>query len=370
MYLYFLKNSNLLHFQPNKNPLWFIVLISSLTLSSCTKVELYSDDNNFDNIPYYTDKIFSSRNVRFCKIPVPSGYSNQSQTHPSICYIKEKWNGYDHWLGTTPYPGGNPELENPCIYFANSVSGTLPNEYNGIDNNPIHDKPSALGSYNSDIDLIFYNNCLYSLVREVNNGKFRNEIKIQKSYDGTEWSSAIHLYSNFDCYGQLELSPSIIMYKDKFRIYHLNSTVGLLKNGGNCFSIEIMEGTNLDSPDFTWLKFGGFLNKDNVGIEPWHMDLFDYENKLYMVFCGRDVLNNKSALYTYLAVSEDYENFYIYSKPLIKDYNTYRPSAYIDDMGYFNLYFSIVGQNGIDRSDRSIGIARIEMATLLDRIKK
>ncbi len=340
------------------------VFIFAFLFLGCEK-----EDIGLDNVPFYRDKIFSERNILLCKVPVPESISLQSQTHPSILYFKEKWNGYNCWLATTPYPNGNAQLENPCIYYANYESGVPPVVFNGIEKNPIWNTPNPPIGYNSDVEIFYYKNFLYSLIRECYNGRYIREIKVQKSSDGFNWSPAIHLYSDEDCTEKFLLSPSIIYYNDKLRIYHLNSNVidGI---HGRCTSIEIMEGTSLDNPDFKWLKFGSFVNKDSVKIEPWHMDLFEYENKLFMVFCGRDIRTANSAFQTYLAVSNDYESFRIYSKPLIMDFHTYRPTAYVDENGYFNLYCSKVGFSREDGSDRSIGLARIKMDELLIRLNK
>jgi hypothetical protein len=320
-----------------------------------------------DFIPLSPDKIFTSRGLLFCNIPVPASVQSQSQTHPSICYIEGKWNGYDHWLATTPYPHGNSREENPCVYFSNSNSNGPPVNFTGINHNPILNPPGI--GYNSDVELFFFNNCLYSLTRVCGNGLPRREIKVQKSLNGFDWSPAIHVYSDKDCKEKDELSPSIIQYMNKLRIYHLNGDVHTREHG-ICTSIEIMEGTNLDNPDFKWLDFGYFTNKDSVKIEPWHMDLFEYNNKLYMVFCGQDMTEKKFRMNTYLSVSDDYKDFRIFPKPLIQDFDTYRPTAYVDENGFFNLYFSIIGHNGVDYSDRSVGLARMKMEELLYRLNQ
>lgn len=67
----------------------------------------------------------------------------------------------------------------------------------------------------------------------------------------------------------------------------------------------------MENPVFEEVKGGSFLNKAQVKIEPWHCCLFEYEQKLYMLFCSRDHKQKsfRSPMETYLAVSEDYHNF-------------------------------------------------------------
>ncbi len=369
----------------------FIPCISFLLFYCIGCTEIPEDEE----LSLISNGIFPSGSLLFCSVPVPASVSSQSQTHPSICYIRNKWNGYDHWLASTPYPHGNSREENPCIYFANSGSDDPPLNFTGININPILKPPDA--GYNSDVELFFTNNCLYSLIRVCGINPDTREIKVQKSSNGFDWSPAIHIYSDTDCKGKDELSPSIIPYTDKLRIYHLNGDVNTNRHG-TCSSIEIMEGTNLDNPDFKWLKFGHFTNKASVKIEPWHMDLFEYNNKLYMVFCGRDRTEGKHRLHIYLAVSDDYENFTIFPEPLIKDlyifmpivsidgasyanfevtlgpeiekFDTYRPTAYVDENGFFNIYFSVIGHNRMDNSDRSVGFARMKMDELLSGLNQ
>ena len=65
---------------------------------------------------------FSQEDIKWCSVPGPSIDAHkgadmsftdsqvekygQSQTHPSILYIPEGWNGHKFWLVTTPYPSG------------------------------------------------------------------------------------------------------------------------------------------------------------------------------------------------------------------------------------------------------------------------
>lgn len=65
----------------------------------------------------------------WCDLPVPVNYPQQSQTHPSILYLKQGWNGATHWLGTTPYPKAQVKYENPCIYYADVRNDSIPTQF-------------------------------------------------------------------------------------------------------------------------------------------------------------------------------------------------------------------------------------------------
>jgi len=339
-----------------------VLLLSIINITALGNTNLKNIQGNLV-VNYHIDYIFGKDEIKWCTVPVPPSVYQQSQTHPSILYFPNGWNGYTHWLGTTPYPDSNNKYENPCIYYANpSTPDFPPNVFTGIPKNPIYPRPSN-GGYNSDIELFLHHDTLYAFNRE---NYDRREIEVQSSLDGFNWSATKHVYSSNDVVGKEVLSPSIIHRNSKLYIYHLNGDAGNSYTG-RCTSMEIMVGTSLSKPDFKFDKYGSFINQEESQIQAWHFDLFEYKNKLFMVFCGRKI-DKQNPMYTYLAVSEDYVNFYIYEKPLINCFNTYRPTAYIDKDDNFILYFSVVGNYVGDGTVRAIGVAKIEMPKLLNYI--
>lgn len=304
----------------------------------------------------------------WCKIPIPTGYLWQSQTHPSILYIKEGWNGATHWLGTTPYPNAQVEYENPCIYYGMMERNSVPINFIPIKKNPILGWPGG-SRFNSDIELFYNNKTLYSIIREYDNKSLQKILKVQSSLDGQNWSEAHPFFSTNNPEQEL-LSPSIIRYENKLRIYCLNGNAGITKQG-ICTGIDILEGDDLEQSAFKEIAGGTFLNKNQVKIEPWHCCLFEYEQKLYMLFCGRDHKKKsfRSPMETYLAVSEDYHNFYIYERPIISYVKTYRPSAYMDG-DLLHLYFSVVGYIDSFFEDRRIGYTCLNMKELIQLLSE
>jgi hypothetical protein len=321
----------------------------------------------FDKYLYwvYGKKIvIGSRAYQWCTIPVPLHYPRQSQTHPSIIFIKNKWKGATHWLATTPYPDSRIEYENPCIYYSKGEDIT---QFIPIENNPILPYPGG-DKYNSDVELYFEDDKLYSIIREYNHQTLSKEIKVQVSADGQIWSAPYTLFATLDRDMEL-LSPSILKYKNLFRFYCLNGNAGIYKKG-ICTGINIWEGKSLTNPEFYPIAIGIFLNKEEAGIEPWHCDVFEYAGKVYMVLCARDTkkITFRSPMKTYLAVSENYQDFFIFPQPLIRHIKTYRPSAYIDGK-YLHLYFSTIGWYRNDNSDRNIGVTCFDMNELLKELQ-
>lgn len=317
--------------------------------------------DRYDYIRYKKRIVIGNAEYCWCDIPVPIDYPKQSQTHPSICFFPEKWQGYSYWLATTPYPDERVEYENPCIYRSND-----PTVFSPIDRNPILRRPDGV-AYNSDPELFHFENKLYCIIRENENGCYLREIKLLNSSDGRDWSEPITIYTSNEENRQL-LSPSYIRRQDKHLIYFLNGNAGVGRNG-KCVGIEIAESDNLNTL-FCFSSMGDFLNKKDVKIEPWHFDLFEYGCKLYMVLCGRDrsCPTFRNPMYTYLAISEDYVNFYIYKRPIVRYLKSYRPSAYVDDRGIFHLYFSVIGSFLEDHSDRNIAKTEMEFDKLLSKI--
>ena len=319
-----------------------------------------------DKLDYFLYKnklVIGKRPYTWCSIPVPNDYPRQSQTHPSVLFFSEKWNGYHYWLATTPYPYGDIRYENPCIYKSNDAINFLP-----ITRNPILDYPGD-SAYNSDPELFFFEDKLYCIVRENDNKNHLREIKLLFSHNGNDWSLPKTLYVSNDENRQL-LSPSYIKFKDYHFIFFLNGDAGIGRNG-KCVGIEIIASKDLEGT-FNLFTFGNFINKNEVNIEPWHFDLFEYDDQLYMILCGRDKSKTtiRNPMFTYLAVSNDYINFKIFPKPIIYYLKSYRPSAYIDNNGVLHILFSIIGSFLKDNSDRNIAHTSVPFIDLLNELNK
>ncbi|MEG2336392.1 MAG: hypothetical protein RSC04_01465 [Bacteroidales bacterium] len=304
---------------------------------------------------------------RWCSVPVPANYPLQSQTHPSILALPQVWNNFQYWLATTPYPMGLTCFENPCLYHAAGDLNQVPSIFEA-EKNPIVPPLENSKAFNSDVELFFKEDKLY-LLNRVNYGPhYERELDVYISENAKEWKGPIFVMGTQDPATHF-ISPSILSRNGHIYLYTLNSEVDAVKNG-LCGGIDIWEGTTFETPDFKPYALGEFLNL-NRGIHPWHCSLFPYKNKLYMIFCGRDYRKKTitAQMETYLAVSDDFINFTIFEKPIIKHIKTYRPSAFVDAQGVLNLYFSVVGYVNLKKADRSIGLTSIPMETLLKLVQ-
>ena len=63
-----------------------------------------------------------------------STYDGSGQVvHPSVLDFGQglvkpgstSWNGYRYWMAITPFPNGNSDHENPCLYASNDYRGGI-----------------------------------------------------------------------------------------------------------------------------------------------------------------------------------------------------------------------------------------------------
>lgn len=323
------------------------------------------DESFFNKEIYLGNKtpVFIKKNIRFCNVKVPNSYG-QSQTHPSIVYIEKGWNGFDHWLVTTPYPGANSAYENPCIYYANSSETGMPlYDFTPILNNPIQEQPK--GGFNSDPDLFFENDTLYCFFRQ---SQSITNFVIKKSVDGQNWTEVKTLFKSTDIQNTAAGSQAILKEDGKYKMFCCASTAWITPNG--IFKkFFIVESDKIDGP-YKYIGDAGFNNKGSI--ELWHFDIFDYQNTLYMVLCAVNNNGKSSSMSTYLAVSYDRKNFNIFPKPLFSDFCTYRPSFYINNKNKFVLYLSTndTAASTYSVDGREIAVASMDFSDLLKTLKE
>lgn len=286
--------------------------------------------------------IFAKSQFELCTLSNPSGYPN-SWTHAGIAYSQNGYNGYHYFLSQSPYPSNNDDYENPCFYYANARAGNLPPiNWIAFSGNPLQTDPGD--GYNADPDILFFNGDLYLGNRPYLRPAYQwvNMQKCTIVNGAFTFGEPVKLYdtntlpANFgypSSYLTTLVSPAIIVKGNKIRSYHLvtNST----NDASRCRNLVIMEGTDLVTPqNFQFLKYGSILGN----VEPWHIDVFEYNNKLYAILCC-NVDSIEHNTFNFLAVSEDWENFRIYDRPL-SDIKSYRSSAMIREDGLFVLYLA------------------------------
>lgn len=322
--------------------------------------------------------IFLQINTELCSLPLPTGYP-LSWTHAGICFVQDGVNGYKYFLTCTPYPNGNDAYENPMFYYANPrEDGKAPIVFNAFSGNPLQDTPAV--GYNADSDIIYLNGNIYVTNRQYDG--VRQWVNVQKCsvYNGQfVFSEPITLYTteqepvNFGFpsnYLTTLVSPSVVKCGEKVRFYQLatNSYNDLLP----AKALIIMEGDDLEtSNSFTLLKYGSVFGP--INLEPWHMSVFPYDGKLYSVICCVDIDKSTSQVrraFNYLAVSEDWENFRIYPRPLC-NIASYRSAACVNNEGVFVLYLATLSYDpvgNLSTDGRNIVMASMPFVDLLKEI--
>ena len=255
--------------------------------------------------------------------PEPEKYHNDV-LHPCI----RKMSNGKYVMVQSPWYHCQDGIENPILY----ISDDPMHWNNGI---VVEDTPAK--GYNSDPTVFEENGRVYILWREVEtpfceaNNTTIATVGVYTDDYGKSFSEKKIYIANDDIRIDTEMSPIVIKYKDKYRIYA--SWYQMWRKDRHNLGIAIWEGTSLENPDFKLCKkvpfkkkmicdkfkqiklFGHyfFFPKPHK-FDLWHFDLFEKAGNLYMVASEED------ADVVMLAVSEDWENFRMIRKPLINSF--------------------------------------------------
>lgn len=292
--------------------------------------------------------------------------------HPCVRYSENPFKGYHWWLIYTPYYKANADIENPILCFGISENNDPPTKWEVY--SQIIDKPSF--GYNSDPTMLFDKGSLHIFWRE-NSTPATHRDSLQRATYGCVISEN-HRHNIEDpilCekmeFEDKEVSPAIFKYNNvymalamhiKFKNPHLHSSniffekmnrlfLGVLSileiyNEQKSYGIAIWKSKSLGGR-LEYVKTTAIKNSNKL-YRPWHLDVFEYENKLYSVIqttqCNADIC---------LAVSDDAENFTMFSDPLITNKSIdkvgiYKPTALVHN-GIFYLYYTAQ-----DKDNRSL----------------
>ena len=257
----------------------------------------------------------------------------------------------------SPWYHCQDNVENPILYFSDDIM-----RWNhGV---VVADTPKK--GYNSDPTVFEENGRVYVLWREVEtpfcevNCTAIATVGVYTDDYGKTFSEKKLYIANDDIKIDSEMSPIVIKYNDKYRIYA--SWYQMWRKDRHNLGVAIWEGTSLEQPDFKLLKkvpfrvnfvcdkfkqiklFGHyfFIPKPHK-FDLWHFDLFENSGNLYMVASEED------ANVVMLAVSKDWENFRMIRKPLVNafcmqnivDYRQkfYKSTAIIEDK-YLRFFYT------------------------------
>lgn len=122
-------------------------------------------------------------------VPTPDGYGQT--VHPDVIdFGASGWRGHRYWMGITPFRGGDPRTENPCILVSEDGYNWAPPA--GL-TNPLESGPGPTYHANSDTDLTYdpVGDRLILLWRLYHTGLRTEQIRMAHSTDGVVWSTPV-----------------------------------------------------------------------------------------------------------------------------------------------------------------------------------
>lgn len=291
--------------------------------------------------------------------------------HPCVRYIPEGYLGHKWWMVYTPYYASNDKTENPILCYGENETDEPPTHW--IVKYQVQGQP--LKGYNSDPTLIYDNGKLYvmwrenltercdksgfvratfgAVVEDVSIGKvfgplvgtkdFEEDAEVSPTFIKTSTGNyrcyAMHLRFHSPFISSLNGMPKRIVTTiadvlDLLGIWSQQKGYGMAQ-----WSCDKIDGR------YRLERTVKFTNCNRL-YRPWHMDLFEYNDKLYAI-----VQSNQCNADICLAESIDGIHFRMFTKPLMTNKTCgkagiYKPTGDVINNQFF-LYYT--AQNPSDR---------------------
>ena len=194
-------------------------------------------------------------------IPVITYDGSGQLVHPDAAVFPGRWQGKRYWVSGTPYPAGNPKIENPSIFH-----GRVSNEMRvppGV-TNPI--VPAPTSGYMSDPDILHDPDSDELRMYYRRTAGSADSIFLSTSRDGVLWRPARLVLA--DARNSL-ISPSIVRESaTSWRMWTVNASAE------GCFSVasemvlqqrRSSDGIGWSAPERLTLRVAGRV--------PWHWDV-------------------------------------------------------------------------------------------------
>lgn len=310
--------------------------------------------------------------------------------HPCVRFTEKKFKGYNWWLIYTPYYDANPEVENPVLCYGISDDGSPPLDwtvYKEIIGEPLQ-------GYNSDPTMFFDNGGLNIFWRENETPRAKKDQLFRATYgcvisEKNQKDIKTPILCEKDIFFDKEVSPAILKVENSYVAYamhmrfknsRLHSDISFFEkliqislklfslleiyNEQKTFGISIWRSESLEEP-FKYIKTCK-IKKRNKLYRPWHLDVFEHDNKLFAIIqtkqCNADIC---------LAVSDNYENFTMYPKPLITNTSInkvgiYKPTGFVHK-DVFYLYYTAQDKN--NRKLNKMYLTKLPFNELLKKVQ-
>ena len=310
---------------------------------------------------YYPQQSMPIAEPVYVTTPDTPTYHNDC-LHPCIRYCKST---EKYYMAQSPYYAWNNGIENPLLYESDDYKEW--NEGVIIANTPKK-------GYNSDPNIFLCTNGdLFYIWRECytpmcDSLGCNHAIVGGRVVSGKVESKKVFCTNN-DIYEDVVQCPILISHNGMYYIYAVwYQYEPVRKNKG----IAIWEGTSLANPDFvlqdtipfsftyTVDKCAQVRLKNRLLFFPiplyhdmWHFDLFEYDNKLYMVSVAEKGDN------IMLSVSNDRRSFKTFRRPLVNNHCTenscgyrqyyYKPTAFVQN-DTLHLFYTTNAEDDTNRN--------------------
>jgi hypothetical protein len=320
---------------------------------------------------------------------LPPIYKNDI-VHPCIRYTKETFRGYNWWMVFTPYYSADSTMENPILCHGISENDKPPLvwEFEKV----LAETPVT--GYNSDPTMFFKERKLHIYWRENDTPKTRR-YGIFRGIYGVILDNENITYVDkpvlceFERYVDREVSPTFLFKEKEMVCYatHIRFKIGKMifsnkmmnKIIGKLFQIlslleiysvqksyglAIWKYSNIDTFEYTKTVK---LKNCNKLYKPWHCDFFEYENRLYIL-----LQTNQSNADICLGVSEDFENFTLYTQPLLTSKSISKVGIYKPTGGVYNgqLYLYYTAQDLKNRRANQLYCANFDFKELIQELER
>lgn len=294
--------------------------------------------------------------------------------HPCIRYDEK--NGIYH-MAQSPYYGWNNKVENPIYYISQ--------DYMQWDNGIVLEGTPIKG-YNSDPCILLHGDSILYVWRECHTPRCDSlgvvNATVGRVLVNEKWSDnkvyAMNASSCFDteqCPIFFDKGCEILMYAAWYQYDPERISNGL----------AIWRGRSITEPDFQLIdtlrlpmiytvdKMAQFRLFDHIWYLPvpkkhdvWHFDLFEYNDKLYMVSVAEKGDN------IMLSVSDDYRHFKHIRKPLVNNHYSenytgyrqyfYKPTAFVKNDSLF-VFYTANAQDDPNRNQLFVTKEQIDKVT-------
>lgn len=262
----------------------------------------------------YQDK--SSKSIIILPI-----YDGQGQSiHPSVLNLGGAWQGYQYYLGDTPYTFANVATERVSLFASNDgVNWVVPTNFP----NPIK------ANSNADPDIFYEGGTMYMVYLGS-----KSQFLMSKTTDGIAWSAEVEVKAAGT--DTLAVSPAMTKIGSDYYIYYNDQVAG---------NNNVIRRRSCATPDGTY----GASEACVFGTAPtywWHIDIFQYNAKFYLMASSANAI--------YIGVSDDGVNFTnveVLLSPTWWGYELgqfYRPSGMWIGSDFY-VYYSILQSNGYCR---------------------